>query len=147
MDTKLDDANKPDEDLLEDVELQDIADAILVIEQSLQINFRVEELAEVKIFKDLCDLVQEKIKLEDRDDCTSQQAYYKLNQALSYAFNLSNLNLSPETTIENIIPRKNRIKKVKMLEGTLDHVIKSMFIKLFQLTPSALTEEAKFSKY
>lgn len=130
MDTKLEATNIATEDLLEHVELQDIEDAIFAIEQSFQIHFRVEELAGVKIFKDLCDLIQEKIKLEDYNDCTSQQAYYKLNQALSYTFNLSDLNLSPETPIENIIPRKNRIKKVKMLEDALD-------MKLFLLSPPA----------
>ncbi|WP_316839188.1 hypothetical protein [Pedobacter gandavensis] len=235
MDTNLVETNIESEDLLEHVELQDISDAIITIQESFQISFQGDELANVKIFQDLCNLIQEKIKLEDHDDCTSQQAYYKLNQALSHTFNLSKLDLSPETLIENIIPRKNRIRKVKMLEdildmqlfllsppvwltcvlilvfflsllafffdGTiavsgiafsllglriahkmgkeidiktvgeltdnmvsynyiksrrdpntvnrreLDHVIKSIFIKLFLLSPSALHKEAKFSEY
>lgn len=235
MDNNLVETNIASEYLLEHVELQDISDAIITIQQSFQISFREDELANVKIFEDLCNLIHEKIKLEDRDDCTSQQAFYKLNRALSHTFNLSKLHLSPETLIDNIIPRKNRIKKVKMLEdildmrlfllsppfsltcvlivvfllsllaffidwtiavsgitfsilglriankmgkeidiktvgeltdnmvsynyiksrrdsntvnrGELDNVIKSIFIKLFQLSPSALHKEAKFSEY
>jgi len=235
MDNNLVETSIASEYLLEHVELQDISDAIITIQQSFQISFREDELAKVKVFGDLCNLIHEKIELEDQDDCTSQQAYYKLNQALSYTFNLSKLHLSAETLIEHIIPRKNRIKKVKMLEdmldmqlfllsppswltcvliivfllslvaffidwtiavsgiafsilglriankmgkeidiktigelidnmvsynyiksrgdsntvntGELDNVIKSIFIKLFQLSPSALHKEAKFSAY
>jgi len=128
MSDKLRDTNIASDDSLEQVELEDVSDAIRRIEHSFQISFRVYELEKVKIFGDLCNLVHEKIKLEDHDDCTSQQAYYKLNQALSQVFNLSQLHLSPETLIENIIPRKSRIKKVKMLEDLLG-------MKLFLLSP------------
>lgn len=128
MDNKLVETNIAPEYLLEHVELQDISDAIITIQESFQISFREDELAKVKVFEDLCILIHEKIELEDQDDCTSQQAYYKLNQALSYTFNLSKLHLSPETLIENIIPRENRIKKVKMLESILD-------MQLFRLSP------------
>lgn len=128
MDNKLVETSMASEYLLEHVELQDISDAIITIQQSFQISFREDELANVKIFEDLCNLIHEKIKLEDHDDCTSQQAYHKLNQALYHTFNLSKLHLSPETLIENIIPRKNRIKKVKMLEDILD-------MQLFLLSP------------
>ncbi|TDO23748.1 hypothetical protein [Pedobacter duraquae] len=114
--------------LLEHVELQDISDAIVMIQQSFQISFHENELADVKIFEDLCNLIHGKINLEHNDDCTSQQAYYKLNRALSDVFNLSKLHLSPETLIEDIIPRKNRIEKVKMLEDILD-------MRLFLLSP------------
>lgn len=114
--------------LLEHVELQDISDAIVMIQQSFQISFHENELADVKIFEDLCNLIHGKINLEHHDDCTSQQAYYKLNRALSDVFNLSKLHLSPETLIEDIIPRKNRIEKVKMLEDILD-------MRLFLLSP------------
>lgn len=128
MDTKLVETSIVSEYLLEHVELQDISDALITIQQSFQISFREHELANLKIFEDLCNLIHEKITLEDHDDCTSQQAYYKLNQALSHTFNLSKLHLTPETLIENIIPRKNRIKKVKMLEDILD-------MQLFLLSP------------
>ena len=129
MDDKLIETNIASEYLLEQVEWEDISDAITRIERSFQIYFRAEEIGNVKVFGDLCNLVHEKVKLEDHDDCTSQQAYYKLNQALSEIFNLSELHLSPETLIENIIPRKNRVKKVKMLENILD-------MKLFLLSPT-----------
>lgn len=128
MDANVVETNSTPEYLLEHVELQDISDALITIQESFQISFREDELAKVKVFEDLCNLVHEKIDLEDKNDCTSQQAYYKLNQALSYTFNLSELHLLPETLIEHIIPRKNRIKKVKMLEDMLD-------MKLFLLSP------------
>jgi len=128
MDKILEETNDASEYLLEHVELEDISDAIITIQQSFQISFREDELASIKVFDDLCNLVHEKIKLEDHDDCTSQQAYYKLSQALSHTLNLSKLHLSPETLIEHIIPRRNRIKNVKMLEDSLD-------MRLFILSP------------
>ena len=114
--------------LLENVEWQDIIDVIVIIQQSFNIHFQEIELAEVKNFGELCDLIHEKIKLEHHDDCTSQQAYYKLSQALVSTLKLEKVNLNPDTLTEDIIPRKNRIKKVRMLEKTLD-------MKLLLLSP------------
>ncbi len=114
--------------LLENIDSEDIFDVLLLIQRSFNIHFQENELAEVKNFGELCDLIHEKIKLKHHDDCTSQQAYYKLSQALVSTLKLEKVNLNPDTLIEDIIPRKNRIKKVRMLEKTLD-------MKLLLLSP------------
>ena len=113
---------------LKHVEWEEVGDVLVIIEQSFNISFEDQDFINLKTFGDLCDLVHDKIVLEHRDDCTSQQAFYKLKKALAATFDVDQKNIVPGTLLSEIIPYKYRIDKVKVLEQKLE-------MKLMLLSP------------
>ncbi|CAM4364093.1 hypothetical protein [Flavobacterium terrigena] len=102
---------------LNNVDSEDIEDAIIKIEKSFNIKFEVNELSQVKTFGELSDAIIDKIQLENIESCTTQQAFYKIRKAISELFYIENI--KPETKLVEIFPRKNRRKDIKKFEKTL----------------------------
>ncbi|MDF2455109.1 MAG: hypothetical protein K0R51_1102 [Cytophagaceae bacterium] len=126
--------------LLENCDWEDIEDFILRVEESLDIHFMENELAHVKTFGELCDSVLGKIQLEHSDTCTTQQAFYKLRNAIIRALQIKDTDISPETPLKVILPRSNRIKETRKIEEELGfklsilrppYVVTGFFIILF----------------
>ena len=63
---------------LKDIDPEDIEDLLVKIEQSFDIKFEGNELVHAKTFGQLCDHITNKIQLLNSADCTTQQAFYKL---------------------------------------------------------------------
>ena len=56
---------------------------ILEVEKALNIRFEGNELVHASTFGELCDYVANKVKLKDVNDCTTQQAFYKVRRILA----------------------------------------------------------------
>ncbi|TWR30021.1 hypothetical protein FPZ43_09245 [Mucilaginibacter pallidiroseus] len=104
---------------LNDFNAEEISDVLLQIERSFNIQFNNEDLQEVKTFGVLCDLVVHKLKLQHADSCTTQQAFYKLRNAINSKNPTEKFLLKPQTKLCEIFPRDNRIEVVGDIENEL----------------------------
>ena len=105
---------------LNNIDPEDIDELLLQVEKSFDIKFVNYEFSHVTTFGELCDCIANKIELENSEDCTTQQAFYKLRQSISTVlfFNLGDL--TTKTLISQILPRPTRISQTKKLEKQLD---------------------------
>lgn len=94
------------------IDPDDIGDVLVKVERSFNIKFVGDELQDIDTFGKLCDHITNKIQLENVNDCTTQQAFYKLRQAF-------NMDIHPQTLLADILPEQSRIAKVKSIEKLL----------------------------
>lgn len=102
---------------LETIDSEDIEDVLKKIETSFHIEFKDGELAHVQTFGELCDSITEKIKGTSIDDCTTQQAFYKLRKAFD---TIGIKNITPNTKLQAILPKRIRKKTINTLAHKLD---------------------------
>jgi len=98
---------------LHEYESEDIFDIIEKLERSFHIKFKNDAFYYVKTFGDFCDVVEDHIKLEHRDDCTTQQAFYKLRDAIAATQQIDPAAIMPATKLADIFPAHNRRQKTK----------------------------------
>lgn len=89
------------------------------IEAYFRIHFYKEELLKVFKFGDLCDLIVNKLEEKESNDCTTQQAFYRIRKALSEAQLFDKNKLSPDTHLEEIFPLKQRRQLIEKFESQL----------------------------
>ena len=104
---------------LNNTDPEDIDDLLLQVEKSFDIKFAPAELSHCTTFGELCDHISNKIELENSEDCTTQQAFYKLRQSICTVLSFNVNDLTTKTLIIEILPRANRITKIKKLEKYL----------------------------
>ena len=103
----------------DNADLENIEDLIPSIEKMYKINFEENELAELANFDEFCEKIVAKINLENVDNCTTQQAFYKLRKSIMDLGIAEKNELHTETKLKEIFPRKNRRKIVKSLEKNI----------------------------
>ena len=101
---------------LKNIDTEDIEDLLAKVETSFDIKFVGDELVHITTFGQLCDHITNKIQLDNSDDCTSQQAFYKLREAISTTLQIDNKRISIDFSLTDILPRKSRRSKTKKLE-------------------------------
>jgi hypothetical protein len=101
---------------LSNIDPEDVGDVLLKIERSFNIRFTDEDLTHIKTFGALCDLVVDKVKQVQSDSCTTQQAFYKLRNAINAKKPIEKCDLKPQTKLCELFPRDNRIEVVADLE-------------------------------
>ncbi|MFD0795735.1 hypothetical protein ACFQZX_19090 [Mucilaginibacter litoreus] len=101
---------------LNQIDPEDIGDVLLKVERSFHIKFTDHDLHEVKTFGALCDLVVDKVKQAQSDSCTTQQAFYKLRNAINAKKSVERAELKPQTKLCELFPRDNRIEVVADVE-------------------------------
>jgi hypothetical protein len=116
---------------LHNIDPEDIEDWLMEVEKSFNFTFEQDELMAVQTFGDLSDHVISKLTLVQVNDCTTQQAFYKLRLAIEEVLQVDSI--TPRTLLVDILPRKRRISTVKRLEGALG-------FKLWLLAPPAFVE-------
>jgi hypothetical protein len=104
---------------LSNIDPEDVGDVLLKIERSFNIRFTDEDLKGVKTFGALCDLVVDKVKQVQSDSCTTQQAFYKLRNAINAKKPIEKCDLKPQTKLCELFPRDNRIEVVADLEAEM----------------------------
>ncbi len=104
---------------LKNIDPEDIEDLLVKVETSFDINFVGDELVHITTFGQLCDHIVNKIQLENSDDCTSQQAFYKLRDAISSTLQIDNKTISTYFQLADLLPRQSRRSKTKKLENHL----------------------------
>lgn len=109
---------------LSDIELQDIDDFLLEVEKSFDIKFLNDELIDISTFGQLCDRITEKIQLVNKNDCTTQQAFYKLRDAIETEIQIDKKAINPDTKLEIILPKNRRRIRVKKIENHLGFRLK-----------------------
>lgn len=77
-------------------------DILPAIEKSFGFTFKQADFTSVCTYGELCALVRAKLPGTAATDCTSQQAFYKLRQAL-LSYTTAN-SISPATTLAGILP-------------------------------------------
>jgi hypothetical protein len=104
---------------LRNIDTEDIEYLLEKVETSFDIKFVGDELLHITTFGQLCDHVADKIQLVNLVDCTSQQAFYKLREAISLTLQLDKKMVSPDSLLKDLLPRQDRRSRIKNLEKYL----------------------------
>lgn len=105
---------------LSNIDSEDLDYLLLKVEASFGIKFLDDELVDIITFGQLCDHIVGKMKIKDMSDCTSQQAFYKLREALSRTLFVEDKTILPRLRLADIFSRKSRRTDIKKLEEHLD---------------------------
>ncbi len=105
---------------VENIDSEDAGDLLVKIEKSFDIKFGDTELMHIKTLGELCDHVINKIQLDNSDDCTTQQAFYKLRDAITTLFRVDIKAITTEVPLDNFLPRQKRKEQIKDLENYLN---------------------------
>jgi hypothetical protein len=101
---------------LDNYEDEDIFDVVFKLEKSLGLKFEKDTFYTVKTFGDLCDIITSKVQGDNSDDCTTQQAFYKVRNAIAATQHVDKNSISPDTELQNIFPKNERRQKIKELQ-------------------------------
>jgi len=104
---------------LDNYEDEDIFDVVLKLEKSFGLKFKKDTFYIVKTFGDLSDVLISKVQGDNSDDCTSQQAFYKIRKAIAATQLIDKNSISPDTKLQDIVPKDERIQKIKELRTEL----------------------------
>jgi hypothetical protein len=108
-----------DEIILDNYEDEDIFDVVIKLEKSFGIKFDKTAFLNVKTFGDLCDIFEVHIQYESRDDCTKQQAFYKIRKAISAAQLIDWQQIKLDSNLTELFPKDNRRSKIKEFQSHL----------------------------
>ncbi|MEG4904713.1 hypothetical protein, partial [Microcoleus sp. F10-A1] len=111
--------NLPDTIELKNIDQEEVGDVLLKVEKSFGFKFGDTELKDVKTFGELCDIITHKVQGDNSNDCTTQQAFYKLRAILLVTSPAARDNLSVETGLEQLFPRQTRRRQVNSLDERL----------------------------
>jgi hypothetical protein len=101
------------------IDPEDLGDVLLIIEKSFGFKFQDNELKHVKTYGDLCSAVIDKVSGTHVEDCTTQQSFYKLREAIPNVTDVEEELIKPNTPLELIFPKKNRRRKIKALQNKM----------------------------
>lgn len=104
----------------ENIDSEDAGDLLVKIEKSFDIKFGDTELTHIKTLGELCDYIINKIRLDNSDDCTTQQAFYKLRVAITSLFKIDKKVITTDFPLNNFLPRQRRREMISDLENYLD---------------------------
>jgi acyl carrier protein len=101
------------------VDPDEISDVLVKIQKSFGFQFGDTELKDVKTFGELCDIITSKISADNSNDCTTQQAFYKLRNAISETLSIDKASITPDTDLQNLLPRHIRRNIIKGVDKKL----------------------------
>lgn len=104
---------------LKNIDPEDIEDLLVKVETSLDIKFVGNELVHITTFGKLCEHIANKIQLDNSDDCTSQQAFYKLRDVISSTLHIDKKMITTNFSLADILPRRSRRSRLRILEEKL----------------------------
>ena len=109
---------------LDNYEAEDIGDVVFKLEKSFGLKFDKNTFINVKTFGDLCDIFEAQITYENRDDCTKQQAFYRIRKAISLTYQVNQSEINLESKLIALFPRHNRRQKTGEFQGFLGTKVK-----------------------
>ena len=104
---------------LDEYEDEDIFDIVVKLEKSFAIKFNKDAFLNVKTFGDLCDVIESYIKYDNKEDCTKQQAFYKIRKAISETQLIDKKLINLDTKLVDLFPRQNRRRQGKIFQRQL----------------------------
>lgn len=122
---------------LRNIDPDDISEVLSKVEKSFGFKFDDAETEGVTTFGKLCDLISSKIPGKSSNDCTTQQAFYKLRNAIADTLLISHKSLTPDTKLQVLLPKNIRKRSVKEIDRYLGfrtkvlrpkHAIKEMLL-------------------
>ncbi len=114
---------------LDNIDPEDFGDTLLKLEKSFGTNFAYASFKDAKTFGDICDIVEKQIKFTHKDDCTTQQAFYKVRKAIGLTQNLDERSIELQTKLEEIFPRPNRRQNLKLFQEKLGFSVDILTMK------------------
>jgi acyl carrier protein len=111
------------------VDPDDVSDVLVKVEKSFGFKFGNTELKDVKTFGELCDIITSKVIGDNSNDCTTQQAFYKLRDAIAGTLLIDKKSITPDTDLKMLFPRQQRRQKVKEVKIKLDAQVDILEIK------------------
>ena len=105
---------------LKNIDAEDIEDLLIKVEKSFDIKFGEAELMHITTFGELCDHIANMIQLDNSDDCTTQQAFYKLRDAISSKFEIDKKTILTDFPLIDLFPKQNRRTMITELERYLE---------------------------
>src|SRR5947199_9565261 len=109
--------NSPTTIELKNIDSEDIGDVLRKIEKSFGFKFGDTELKDVKTFGELCDIIANKVQGDNSNDCSTQQAYYKVRSAIADTLLIDKSIIRLDTDLEQLFPRDNRRWKINDLQN------------------------------
>ena len=112
------------------VDPDDISDVLVKVQKSFGFKFGDAELKDVKTFGELCDIISSKVPADNLNDCTTQQAFYKLRNAISDTLNVDKADITTNTELRVLLPkqiRRNAIKDVDKKLGFRTNVLRPKY--------------------
>ncbi len=120
---------------LRNIDPDDISDVLVKIEKSFGLTLKTDSFKKARTFGDICDVISSLVELEHADDCTTQQAFYKIRESITKVQFLGKNTITPNSDLEGLIPRKRRrhtilkIRKesglsLKILESKVSHRVR-----------------------
>jgi len=106
------------DDELENVDPDDIRDLLVKVEKSFDMKFGSTELMHIITFGELCDHIANKIQLAHSKDCTSQQAFYKLRDAMASILQIDYKTITISSALLHLLPKQSRRSLVKKWKCT-----------------------------
>ena len=114
---------------LKNIDPEDISDVLVKVEKSFGFKFGDTELKDVKTFGELCDIITNKVQGANVNDCTTQQGFYKLRNAVAATQVIDKDSITTNTNLQQLFPRHNRRQKIKELQNELDMNVDILDIK------------------
>lgn len=104
---------------LSNVDPDEISDILLKVENSFDIQFKQTELEGVDTFGALCDLIERKVNGIHSVGCSTQQAYYKIREAIASVQEIDKTAITLDSKLQLLFPRHDRNKKIRRLQQKL----------------------------
>lgn len=125
---------------LDNIDPEDFGATLLKLEKSFGLKFTDNSMKDAKTFGDICDIIESLLNHTEKDDCTTQQAFYKVRKAIGLTQNFDEGNIEPQTKLEHIFPRSNRRQNVKHFQQAFGFSVDILSMK----TSLVLTLAASF---
>lgn len=116
---------------LDNIDPEDFEDTLLKLEKSFGIKFADNSFGNAKTFGDICDIIERQLNLIHADDCTAQQAFYKVRKAIDLTQTFDAANIELGTSLENVFPRLNRRKNIAHFQHALGFSVNILTMKVW----------------
>jgi len=97
----------------------DLHDFFIGVEKSFGVKLQPQDLPIGLTIKQFCECVARKIPAPQEDNCTTQQAFYKLRDAIAAILAVDTATITPDTPLEQLFATQNRRKYIKQLDQKL----------------------------
>lgn len=101
------------------IDPDEISDVLGKVEKSFGFKFGKTELKDTKTFGELCDIITSKVQGDNSNDCTTQQAFYKLRNAIADTLLIDKTDVTPDTDLQKLFPKNIRRQSFKNIDEHL----------------------------
>jgi hypothetical protein len=98
---------------------EDLEDLVIIVEQTFSISFKNDDLNSVTTYGDLCQLIFNKIELQNLNDSVSLQCFQNLKKAIVSITSIDESSIKPNVPLEQIFPKTKRRRQIKRLKNSL----------------------------